>query len=405
MKRKMKLVCRILAAVLVLSGVLIIPNQVYARDGATFYKEKFTCMTEPVKNMNSANQYHGAGDIWCANYMSHSLEIKVKGKKPNLKLRYYTDMLEKLYIEDIPAKEWKYNSSDKTWTARHKLKKLYGFTYFALYEKNAKPRKATMRVLPNTNTTVRNFKVSRKSGYIKLCWTKIDGDIQIYRAASANGKYKKIAEVYGDCGSYSDKKVKAGKKYYYKIRLMCNLWDGGKQKVLYLKWTPAKGITCQAKPQSNINTNMFKKSNIKLLLFEVSWGTKFKSSTELKKILPTMVRKHYSFYDTKYPRYDVSGSENGWYYLVPKKDVHKWIYDTFGLTVSTVNLPQKNGKYMIWQLWWQNIEEPKSVSAKKSKNGAVITLKNYIGSDCTSTHTINVKEANNSRGFVIMSVK
>ena len=406
MKNKIKLISRILTVVLVLSAILAIPNQVQARDGGRIYKEKFTFMTEPVQKINTHSKYHGAGDVWCESYISHTLEIVVKGKKPNLRLRYYTEMLDKMYTEDIPAKEWKYNRSTKTWTASHKLKKLYGYTYFSLYEKNAKPRKATMRVLPKTNTTVRNFRVVGKAGYINLCWTKINGNVQIFRSNSAKGKYRKIAEIYGNTGSYCDRKIKTGKKYYYKIRLVCHMQDGAKQKSVYLKYTPARGTVCKAKTQTRqLDLNIFQKKSTKLLLSELTWNTKFKNSTELKKILPTMVRKHYAFYDRNYPQYDVPNSKYGWYYLVPKNVVHKWIRDTFGITVNKVNLPQKNGKYMVWQLWWQSIEEPKYVNAKRTRTGAVVTLKNYIGSECTSTYTINVKAANNSRGFVVTSVQ
>nr|WP_296083277.1 hypothetical protein [uncultured Blautia sp.] len=406
MKNKIKMICRMLAVILVLSAILTIPNQVQARDGGRVYKEKFTFMTEPVQKINTHSKYYGAGDVWCESYISHTLEIVVKGKKPNLRLRYYAEMLDKMYTEDIPGKEWKYNRSTKTWTARHKLKKLYGFSYFSLYEKNAKPRRATMRVIPRTDTTVRNFRVVGKPGYINLCWTKINGEIQIFRADSARGRYRKIAEIYGDTGDYSDRKIKAGRRYYYKVCLGCYIQDGARRKRLYLKCTPARGTVCRAKTQTRqLNLNIFQKKSTKLLLSEITWNTKFRNSTELKKILPTMVRKHYSIYDTRYPRYEVNGSKDSWYYLVPQNVVHKWIRDTFGITVNRVNLPQKNGKYMVWQLWWQSIEEPKYVNAKRTRTGAVVTLKNYIGSECTSTYTINVKAANNSRGFVVTSVQ
>lgn len=49
MKNKIKMICRMLAVILVLSAILTIPNQVQARDGGRVYKEKFTFMTEPVQ--------------------------------------------------------------------------------------------------------------------------------------------------------------------------------------------------------------------------------------------------------------------------------------------------------------------------------------------------------------------
>ena len=39
---------------------------------------------------------------------------------------------------------------------------------------------------------------------------------EIYRASSKNGKYKKIKST--ESTRYSSKKLKAGTKYYYKVR-------------------------------------------------------------------------------------------------------------------------------------------------------------------------------------------
>lgn len=55
---------------------------------------------------------------------------------------------------------------------------------------------------------------------VKLSWKKVKGakKYQIFRSASKNGKYKKIAAVSKKKLSYVDKKVKQNKKYFYKIR-------------------------------------------------------------------------------------------------------------------------------------------------------------------------------------------
>ena len=45
--------------------------------------------------------------------------------------------------------------------------------------------------------------------------SKADG-YQVYRATSKNGKYKRIATT--KSVSYTDKKLKGGKKYFYRIR-------------------------------------------------------------------------------------------------------------------------------------------------------------------------------------------
>lgn len=51
----------------------------------------------------------------------------------------------------------------------------------------------------------------------KVTWKKVDGatNYTVYRATSKNGKYKQIGTA--KCGSYTDKTVKKGKKYFYKV--------------------------------------------------------------------------------------------------------------------------------------------------------------------------------------------
>ncbi len=75
----------------------------------------------------------------------------------------------------------------------------------------------------STCTKVAKVKVSGKSSSkkkIKLSWNKNQtvGGYEIYRADSKNRKYKKIASVPSSKTSYTDKKRKSGKTYYYKIR-------------------------------------------------------------------------------------------------------------------------------------------------------------------------------------------
>ena len=56
---------------------------------------------------------------------------------------------------------------------------------------------------------------------VKVVWKKVSGvnGYEIYRATSKKGKYKKIATVKsGKTVSYTDKKLKSKKRYYYKVR-------------------------------------------------------------------------------------------------------------------------------------------------------------------------------------------
>ncbi len=75
----------------------------------------------------------------------------------------------------------------------------------------------------STCTKVAKVSVSGKSTAkkkVKLTWNKNQtvGGYEIYRADSKKGKYKKIASVPSSKTSYTDKKRKSGKTYYYKIR-------------------------------------------------------------------------------------------------------------------------------------------------------------------------------------------
>lgn len=61
--------------------------------------------------------------------------------------------------------------------------------------------------------------ISSKSKKVTLKWSKVSGTTKyrIYRATSKNGKYTKIATVSSSKRSYTDKSVKKGKTYYYKV--------------------------------------------------------------------------------------------------------------------------------------------------------------------------------------------
>ena len=60
---------------------------------------------------------------------------------------------------------------------------------------------------------------------------------EIYRASSVNGKYKKIAEA-GKKYQYTDKKVKAGRTYYYKVRAV----SGDKKSKMRIFGTYSKAV-------------------------------------------------------------------------------------------------------------------------------------------------------------------
>ena len=75
---------------------------------------------------------------------------------------------------------------------------------------------------------------------VRLTWKKINTskDYEIYRAKKKSGKYISVKKL--KSGVYSDSKVKAGKKYFYKIKTTSNdgkvIWSGTKE--IYVKGTP-----------------------------------------------------------------------------------------------------------------------------------------------------------------------
>ncbi len=71
-----------------------------------------------------------------------------------------------------------------------------------------------------TNNNVTGLKVKKASGGLKLTWSATFGadGYQVYRAESKNGTYKKIGTVKNGKLTYTDKKAKKGKTYYYKVR-------------------------------------------------------------------------------------------------------------------------------------------------------------------------------------------
>lgn len=160
-------------------------------------------------------------------------------------------------------------------------------------------------------------------------------------------------------------------------------------------------VTVNKPVQSKINMDTFKKKSIRQWLEHLCYVRGFKDTTELKKKLPTIVRKDFLYVNrTKYKKYadDVD-------LLVPKKVVHDYIKDTYGITVSKVSLPVKNGKYLLKELWWQDATQVYFDKAVKTKDGAKIILKRKLFGKSVGQNEITVKPAKNSRGFVITSIK
>ena len=172
----------------------------------------------------------------------------------------------------------------------------------------------------------------------------------------------------------------------------------------------SKKYTCKVTVSNpKINMNIFKKKSIREWFERMSYGNdtgylSFRSTPQLKKALPFYIRREYE-YHRSYPQ------DNSMNTLVPRNVIHNYVYNTFGVRVSSVNLPVRNGNYVIERLWWQINTDLCFYKALPTTKGATIIVKEYSytinGSrgSLYATHYFTVKKANNSRGFVITSAK
>ena len=107
-------------------------------------------------------------------------------------------------------------------------------------EQKAKAAAIKRAKAARTTVSVKALKKHRA----KVTWKKISGvtGYKVYRAAKKNGKYMLVKTIKkAKTLKYTDKKLKKGRKYYYKVRTYTKI-DGG----TYLgKWSKVKRITAK----------------------------------------------------------------------------------------------------------------------------------------------------------------
>ena len=169
-----------------------------------------------------------------------------------------------------------------------------------------------------------------------------------------------------------------------------------------LSFTSIAGTSAvDANAAARINMNIFKKQSTRSWLEKMCYVVTYKNTTELKKKLPTIVRRDFLYtYRDRYDKYST-----GLNMLVPKKVVHNYIYNIYGIRVSKVNLPVKKGKYLIKELWWQDETNTSFYKAVRTRTGATITLKKDVFGTPVGRNVVTVRPANNPRVFVITSIK
>lgn len=93
-----------------------------------------------------------------------------------------------------------------------------------------------------TLNKVKSLKAKGQKKKVKLTWTKVSGadGYVIYRSTKQNGSFKAVQTIKkGKTTTFTQKKLKTGRKYYYKIRAYRNV--NGK-KVYSTGYTAAKGV-------------------------------------------------------------------------------------------------------------------------------------------------------------------
>lgn len=122
-------------------------------------------------------------------------------------------------------------------------------------------------------SAIKNFKISsQNSNSIKLSWSrnKNCSGYEIFRATSKNGSYKKIAQLSNTTTSFTNKKLKSGTVYYYRIRAVL---IGGNNHTAYSSVSFVYGATAPSTPKITVKALKGKKAKISYK--KVSGATKY----------------------------------------------------------------------------------------------------------------------------------
>lgn len=135
-----------------------------------------------------------------------------------------------VYVDDSGNEtpvESSYSGGDISFEAEH----------FSLYIVKLSKNGKTAR---GVKATTVNARASRSGKYIKVSWTKKGAyklaGYKVYRAVKKNGPYKVVKTT--AASSYTDRNVKKGKTYYYKVRGFRKVYG----KTVYTKTSPVKYV-------------------------------------------------------------------------------------------------------------------------------------------------------------------
>lgn len=99
--------------------------------------------------------------------------------------------------------------------------------------------------------TIKTKTSSRKTSSVKVSWNKLNGvsGYRIYRSTKKNSGYKYLKQLSSKTTSFTNKKLKSGKTYYYKVRAYSNVF-GDRYYGSYS--APLKSGTRPAKPKVTV---------------------------------------------------------------------------------------------------------------------------------------------------------
>ncbi|MCI9063489.1 MAG: hypothetical protein HFJ17_02660 [Clostridia bacterium] len=185
-----------------------------------------------------------------------------------------------------------------------------------------------------------NLKTEAGSTLAYVYWNKsynpLDG-YEIYRSTSKKGKYKKVKSVSKNKSSYTDKKLKKSKTYYYKIRGYKKI-NG---KTYYTKYSNVKSIkTSYVTKNVKLPLKTSSYSGDKVTIKSLS--TKYKKNSGSK-----------ALYEIKMKLQIKSKSSSGAYFTIN-------FYDKNGNYIGYTNLKfDKKRKNYTKTFTWKNVKIPK----------------------------------------------
>ena len=196
--------------------------------GKTYYYKVKACIVYGGKTFMS--DFSTAAKIKFASALGSVSSVSAKASSSSIKLSWSKVSGASGYVV------YRYNTAKKTWkklgttTSRTftdtglKAGTNYKYSIRAIVKINGKTYKGAAKRVTFTTNPAKVTSVKTESSKAKtatLTWSKVTGasGYEVYRATSKNGTYKKVATIKkGSSVKYTNKSLKSGTTYYYKVR-------------------------------------------------------------------------------------------------------------------------------------------------------------------------------------------